>query len=111
MANSILENTGEQAPVTDLGHGTEALGPSDSSDSGSDIQGARGLGRAVNPGLDTGTNEDPENVPDGGSLIGDADLSSDSDSVGTGEHASVPDTFFQDGRDIAPDHIERINRP
>lgn len=39
MANSPLTRTGEKKPVVDKGHGTDALGPSDTSDSGSDIRG------------------------------------------------------------------------
>lgn len=62
------------------GHGTAALGPSDSSDSGSDI---------VNAGPD----------------LGDADLDSDSDRNGTGERgAGTRDTVIE-GADVATDHI------
>lgn len=44
------------------GHGTESLGPSDSSDSGSDLKGAPGLAQQVDGfGLDHG----PTVVPDG----------------------------------------------
>jgi hypothetical protein len=50
----------------DKGHGTEALGPSNSSDSGSDVA--------------TG---------DAGAMIGDTDLSADSDAEGTGERAAA----------------------
>src|SRR5439155_5860253 len=58
MATSTLLQTGEQAPVLDKGHGTDALGPSDTSDSGSDLQGGHGLVMDEDLGLDTGTNED-----------------------------------------------------
>jgi hypothetical protein len=65
------------------GHGTRALGPSDSSDSGSDLTNA-------------------------GPLIGDADLDSDSDRHGTGERAAAGrDETSEDGADIDVDHIER----
>ena len=60
MGRSILERTGERAPRVDKGHTTRDLGPSDSSDSGSDITGGPGL-------------EDD----------------SDSDSAGTGERAAA----------------------
>jgi hypothetical protein len=40
MSSSTLDLPIEQAPRTGKGHGTSALGPSDSSDSGSDLQGA-----------------------------------------------------------------------
>ena len=70
------------------GHGTSALGPSDSSDSGSDLQGA----------LDTA-----------GTEIVDEDLDSDTDRSGTGERAAAsPDTPVRDGADIGTDHLEQI---
>ena len=69
------------------GHGTGALGPSDSSDSGSDMQGAPGL--------------DPQ--------LDDAAMDSDSDRSGTGERAAAEeDRVAADGADIDTDHIERI---
>ena len=39
MADSTLDMTGEESPVINLGHGTRSLGPSDSSDTGSDVTG------------------------------------------------------------------------
>jgi len=70
------------------GHGTGALGPSDTSDSGSDMQGAPGVA-----GYDAV----------------DSDLDSDSDSGGTGERAGVErDAAARDGADIDTDHVERI---
>ena len=81
------------------GHGTGALGPSDSSDSGSDLQGAPGLAQE---GL---LLEDGTAGPD----VGDADLDSDSDSAGTGERAAAGrDAVAPDGADIDVDHIETI---
>jgi len=66
------------------GHGTSALGPSDSSDSGSDSQHAA-------------------------RRLGDALLDSDSDRSGTGERAgATPDTEIEAGSDIAPDHVEEM---
>ncbi len=61
------------------GHGTEALGPSDTTDSGSDLQGAGG-GAAHAPGGITPT----------GRAVGDADLDSDTDATGTGEREPRP---------------------
>ena len=83
------------------GHGTGALGPSDSSDSGSDLQGAPGLAQAdTNSDLEDGT---------AGPDVGDADLDSDSDSGGTGERAAAGrDAVTPDGADIDVDHIETI---
>ena len=70
------------------GHGTRALGPSDSSDSGSDVAGA---GESAGPDL------------------GDANLDSDSDRHGTGERAAAsPDEEAGDGADIDTDHIETL---
>ena len=69
------------------GHSTGALGPSESPDSGSDVQGARAPGP------------------------GDTELDSDSDAQGTGERASVGgDTPAPDGADIDVDHIESVPR-
>jgi hypothetical protein len=62
------------------GHGTAALGPSDSSDSGSDV---------VNAGPD----------------LGDADLDSDSDRNGTGERGAATRDTAIEGADISADHI------
>jgi len=68
------------------GHGTRALGPSDSSDSGSDVSG-----------------------PIAGPRIGDADLDSDSDRFGTGERAAAGDDDIDaEGADIDADRIEVI---
>jgi hypothetical protein len=64
------------------GRDTASLGPSDSSDSGSDLQGA----------------------PD----VEDANLDSDSDSGGTGERASAERDTVVDGADIGTDHIEYL---
>jgi hypothetical protein len=69
------------------GHGTAALGPSDSSDSGSDMA----------------TDHAPE------SDIDDSELDSDSDREGTGERgAAERDEVSRDGSDIDTDHVERI---
>ena len=92
------------------GHGTGALGPSDSSDTGSDIQGAHGLAHDVDRfGLARGTNEDPDEsraADTGGPDVGDGNLDSDSDAEGTGEHAAAGrDTPLADGRDIDVDQV------
>jgi hypothetical protein len=68
------------------GHGTESLGPSDSSDSGSDLADSTA-----------------------GADVGDANLDSDSDRGGTGERASSGrDTVVPDGIDIDTDRIESV---
>ena len=77
------------------GHGIDALGPSDISDTGSDVVG--GPGFAGNLGDTAG--------PD----VGDADFSGDSDMGGTGERAAAGrDAVSRDGADIDTDRIESI---
>lgn len=95
------------------GHGTEALGPSDTSDSGSDVVGASGLGQEDDLlGLGSGTTSDLDQSLAGGTAgpdLGDADLDADSDSGGTGERAAAGrDAHIRDGADIGVDHIETI---
>src|SRR5450432_1963065 len=86
MADSTLDMTGEEAAVTTLGHGTGALGPSDSSDSGSDVMGG--------PGMDEGlSDEQARRMPmrtkgTAGRDLGDLALDADSDRAGTGERGS-----------------------
>lgn len=107
MADSTLDLSALTPPVTRKGHGTSALGPSDTSDSGSDLQGP-GLYEEDTDllGLDTGTNEDATHGRGAGRDVGDANLDSDSDSSGTGERASAGrDTDVEAGSDIAPDHL------
>jgi hypothetical protein len=98
--------------VLGRGHGTGALGPSDTSDSGSDVQGGSGLAQQVDTGLDQGTNEDTDQSTAGGTAgpdVGDANLDSDSDAGGTGERATAGrDTTAADGADIDVDHVETI---
>lgn len=92
MANSTLFRTGEQDPVVTKGHGTSALGPSDSTDSGSDIAGGPGLNDDEGLGFDQGTTSDPDRDgpgADAGADIGDANLDSDSDRFGTGERGAA----------------------
>lgn len=77
---------------TPKGHDTKSLGPSDSSDSGSDMAGP-GLIDDERVGLDRGTNEDSEGgdrrVADAGTSIGDRAMDSDSDRFGTGENRAA----------------------
>ena len=114
MARSTLNTTGESAPVVRKGHGTGALGPSDSTDSGSDIVGGPGLNRDGGLPLQRGTTSDPDEDPRGttaGPDIGDADLDSDSDRYGTGERGAagrdsteaVDETLSQDAETIESD--------
>jgi hypothetical protein len=110
MASTLLGGRGKDRD-TQKGHGTSALGPSDTSDSASDIIGAAGVIEGDVIGLDHGTNEDIDGRPTrtAGADIGDADLNSDSDSVGTGEHMTAGrEPIARENRDVLPDHIERI---
>jgi hypothetical protein len=89
---TTLDHGAESPPVTHKGHGTAALGPSDSSDSGSDIQGGPGLNRDDGLLSPTGTTSDPDvdaELTTAGPDIGDANLDSDSDRNGTGERAAA----------------------
>ena len=92
MGRSTLNATGESAAVARKGHGTGALGPSDSTDSGSDIVGGPGLNHDDGLPLQRGTTSDPDQDRNGataGPDIGDADLDSDSDRYGTGERGAA----------------------
>lgn len=91
------------------GHGTSDLGPSDTSDSGSDIAGASGSAEdAGMAGADSGTTSDMERSRDIGPDLGDSDLDSDTDSTGTGERkAAGRDARVEDASDVGPDRITR----
>jgi hypothetical protein len=94
------------------GHGTNALGPSDSTDSGSDVVGGPGLAGEVDGfGIERETSELEESTARGtaGPDVGDANLDSDSDAEGTGESATAGrDTVVEPGADIGTDHIETL---
>jgi hypothetical protein len=109
MASTLTGGRGKDREIL-KGHGTDALGPSDTSDSGSDISGGPGLIEGDMIGLDHGTNEDIEGLTrTAGADIGDAGLDSDSDSVGTGEHMTAGrEPGGRANRDVLPDHIESI---
>ena len=84
---------GERAPQQAAGRSADALGPSDTSDSGSDIAGATRL------------KTDAEEGQLGGATPVSGD--SDSDSMGTGERGSAVPDGVRDGADIGPDRIAR----
>lgn len=94
------------------GHGIDSLGPSDTSDSGSDLKGAPGLAQQIDGfGLDRNPMDLEESLAGytAGPDVGDGQLDGDSDSGGTGERAAaVRDTVAPDGSDIAPDRIITI---
>ena len=104
MPNSTLDLSRPAPSVTGKGHGTAALGPSDTSDSGSDMQGPGLFESDATHLLDTGT--DPGSAQGAGRDVGDANLDSDSDAGGTGERASAGrDSEVEAGSDIAPDRL------
>ncbi|HKQ26258.1 MAG TPA: hypothetical protein VJT81_17550 [Burkholderiales bacterium] len=74
------------------GHDTRSLGPSDSSDSGSDMAGP-GLIDDDALHLDRGTNEDTEagrnDIANTGLSVGDTDMEDNSDRYGTGERMAA----------------------
>jgi len=84
---------GQKAPTQAPGRDTDALGPSDSSDSGSDVQGEH-----------THLASDPD---DAGAVP--ADLDSDTDSSGTGERGAAYGNDVDEGADIRPDHVDAIS--
>lgn len=83
----------ERAPQQARGRDAGALGPSDTSDSGSDIVGATRL------------KTDAEEGELGGATP--IALDSDSDSMGTGVRAEAVPEGARDGADISPDRIAR----
>ena len=91
MAQSSILG-GNAAPTRPLGTGTDLLGPSDSSDSGSDVQGERALAT---------------DADDGGSGALPAELDSDTDASGTGERGAATGMEPRDGDDILPDRVIR----
>ena len=96
MARSSIYGA-DRAPTQAPGRDVESLGPSDTSDSGSDVQGELELAPptdldnpvhgAVQPGLDSG-----------------------SDSAGTGERGSaLPDEEAREAADIMPDDVRSLS--
>jgi hypothetical protein len=86
----------ERAPAQAVGRDVEALGPSDTSDSGSDVRGE----------LDLAQPTDLDNPIFGSEQPG---LDSDSDSGGTGERgAALLDEEADEARDILPDSVHSL---
>lgn len=90
MSNSSILG-GERAAPRAIGRDVDALGPSDSSDSGSDVQGERAMPT------------DADNPGELGALP--VSRSSDSDARGTGERGSATGDDRGDAADILPDHL------
>jgi hypothetical protein len=105
MASSTLDpdNIPEPDRQPGKGHGTDALGPSDISDSGSDVQGGLRAVEDLDLGLDRGTNEDSDshNIA----------ASSDSDdSTGTGESSTAGrNSDVELSGDIGFDRVDDID--
>jgi hypothetical protein len=92
MATSSITGA-DRVPTQPKGRDVEALGPSDSSDSGSDVQGELDLASPID--LDS---------PVYGTVQ--PGLDSDSDSGGSGERgAALPDEDAREGSDILPDRV------
>ncbi|WP_332673802.1 hypothetical protein [Aromatoleum sp.] len=101
---------GDEIPVVPPGHSTADLGPSDSSDSGSDIAAAGGLSDDAGLGNDSGTTSDMDLGRGAGPDHGDSNLDGDSDSAasGTGERRGAGrDDSSREANDIQPDKITR----
>ena len=107
MAKSSILG-GDDVPAVPPGHSTADLGPSDSSDTGSDIAGAPGLADDAGLGLDSGTTSDIDRARGAGADVGDSNLDSDTDASGTGERRSAGrDESSREANDILPDKITR----
>ena len=93
---STLNPDDEQLPLEQpAGHDNATLGPSDSSDSGSDVAGAKRHDFDIDSELDNHALES-----------GEAELASDTDRAGTGERASADgDSTLLPNEDIGVDHI------
>lgn len=99
---------GDEIPVVPPGHSTADLGPSDSSDSGSDVAGAGGLSDDAGFGNDSGTTSDMDLGRGAGPDVGDSNLDSDTDASGTGERRGAGrDDSSREANDIQPDRITR----
>lgn len=90
MARSSIMG-GDKPATRHAGSDVDMLGPSDTSDSGSDVQGERPMA--------TG----PDNPAEWGAVVSDHDA--DSDAAGTGERAAAAGDGGRDNADILPDRI------
>lgn len=109
MAQSSVAG-GRRMPQHDEGSRTGLLGPSDTSDSGSDVQGGPGLVDTQAEGFDEGTTSDVDRGAGIGADYGDPELDADSDARGTGERAVADrEAGFRDAGDISPDRVEDLD--
>jgi hypothetical protein len=101
MSTLDPDNTPPTRNSEPQGSDTGALGPSDSSDTGSDIAGAK------RHDFDRDTELDEHALE-----TGDAQLASDTDRAGTGERSSADgDSTLIDDADIEPDRIDTPGGP
>lgn len=101
--------TDRPRPNLPPGHDTRSLGPSDSSDSGSDMAGP-GLIDDDALSLDRGTNEDEEagrdDIANAGDSVGDPGMGDNSDRYGTGDRRTAgKEPSVGDAVDIRADRI------
>lgn len=103
MAHSNLLGS-DEIPVKPPGHDTRDLGPSDSSDSGSDVAGLAGRDDG-DPGLPVDIATGPDSThPD--TSFESVTPGADSDAGGTGERRSAAgDAGPREGADIGPDNV------
>jgi hypothetical protein len=104
MARSPLVGGYDRPATPAPGHDTPSLGPSDSSDSGSDVAGLDAADDE-DPGLlvDTATDADSQRTEGGAETFSPG---ADSDGAGTGERRSAAgDAGALEGADIGPDRI------
>jgi hypothetical protein len=95
MSSTLNPDEEPQQFVKETAGTTGALGPSDSSDSGSDVAGAKRYAFDVDSELDNHALE-----------TGDSELGSDTDRAGTGERAAADgDSTLTADSDIEPDRI------
>ena len=101
MATSSILGT-DQTPMPVEGRDTKALGPSDTTDSGSDIA---GLEDDLNPGGALDSIAEPDSLRP---MTSPETLTADSDSQGSGERRSAGSDAGREAADIAPDSIQTV---
>lgn len=103
MAGSTLDPDLIPEPDRSLGrgHDSKSLGPSDVTDTGSDVQPGIKAVEEDDLGLDKGTTEDPDTR-----LL---DVEGDSDATGTGERASAGRDSVETAADIGVDRVDDID--
>lgn len=105
MAHSNILG-GDRSPQQPSGRTLRDLGPSDTSDTGSDIAGAPGAIDHLPDDLDGGPISDIGRAAGAGADVGDAEMDGDSDHGGTGEAtAAGREPRGVEGADIMPDRI------